>query len=123
MSASRLIIPATLTSEGSMSPYIYSQGHVVAADMTYLQSNFSPVSENIIPGLTNDNQDSSSPSYSSSQSTSVSSPCDIAHIELEEREHKYRGRDEYDDEVKSQILDNKKDFVVAIFDDPPRVAL
>ncbi|KAK9488539.1 hypothetical protein V1527DRAFT_456935 [Lipomyces starkeyi] len=123
MSASRLIIPATLTSEGSMSPYTYSQGHVVAANMTYLQSNLSPVSENVIPGLTNDNQDSSSPSYSSSQSTSVSSPCDIAHIEPEEREHKYRGRDEYDDEVKSQVLDNKKDFVVAIFDDPPCVAL
>ncbi|KAK9429192.1 hypothetical protein V1505DRAFT_374741 [Lipomyces doorenjongii] len=122
MSASRLTIPATLTSESSMSPYIYSHGHVVAPNMTYLQSNFSPVSENIIPGLTNDNQDSSSPSYSSSQSTSVSSPCDMVHIEPEELEHKYRGRDEYDDEVKSRILDNRKDFIVAIFDDPPRAA-
>ncbi|KAK9389861.1 hypothetical protein V1515DRAFT_592053 [Lipomyces mesembrius] len=122
MSASRLTIPATRTSEGSMSPYIYSQGHVVGANMTYLQSNFSPVSENNIPGLTNDNQDSSSPSYSSSLSTSVSSPCDIAHIEPEELEHRYRGRDEYDDKVKSLIFDNRKDFVVAIFDDPPRAA-
>ncbi|KAK9377889.1 uncharacterized protein V1513DRAFT_435500 [Lipomyces chichibuensis] len=120
MSASRLIIPATLPPEGSVPPYLYSQGHVVGANMTYPQSNFSPVSENIIPGLTNDNQDSSSPSNSSSLSTSVSSPCDIAHIKVEELEHKFRGHDEHDDEVKPRIFENEKDFVVAIFDDPPR---
>ncbi|KAJ8104026.1 hypothetical protein POJ06DRAFT_235001 [Lipomyces tetrasporus] len=115
MSASRLIIPATPTSEDqdpTSPPYMYSQGYVFSANMMYLQSNFSPVSENSIP----EDQDSASPSYSSSQSTSASSPGEVAHIEGEDLEPKNNRHGEYDAAPKR--FGSKNDFVVVIVDSP-----
>ncbi|KAK9319743.1 hypothetical protein V1517DRAFT_331541 [Lipomyces orientalis] len=116
MSVSRLIIPTTPTSEDPTSPpYMYSQGYVFSTNMMYLQSNFSPVSENSNPG----DQDSASPTYSSSQSTSASSPGDVAHIEPGDPECKSNGHGEYDNVTAPKRFDRKKDFVVVIVDSPP----
>ncbi|KAK9240767.1 hypothetical protein V1525DRAFT_394904 [Lipomyces kononenkoae] len=113
MSASRIIIPATPTvSEASMSPYMYSQGHLFGAPMTCLQTNLSPISENTVPGQASDTQDSSSPSNSSSPSTSVSTQEDLVYIEPEAIGRKQCEHDDCQDEIKSWNVENNKDVVI-----------
>ncbi|KAK9370061.1 hypothetical protein V1509DRAFT_398202 [Lipomyces kononenkoae] len=116
MPAGKLIISATPVPEGSMPPYVYPQGQMFDGYPTYLQSNLSPISENTVPGPTSESQDSSSPSYSSSPSTPVSTPEDVACIEPEAIEHKNGEDDDCEDEVKSWNVESKNDSVVVTFE-------